>query len=541
MSPSLAYRSPTTAAGSDAPTKSARAGGPPEPGARLRCPTCLAPFRAVYSRCPKDGSPLAWSTVDPLIGTTIADRYVIEALVGEGAMGLVYRAHHARLSRLFALKLMFGDVAAEPAMRMRFAQEADVASRLSHPNVVSVCDFGKTERGLLYLAMDYVEGETLASLLRREGPLDETRVTALARQLARGLGHAHRAGLVHRDFKPANIAVAMAEDGGELVRVLDFGLAISEREGDRIGRLTEHGLVVGTPIYISPEQAKDLPVDHRADLFAMGVVMYELLTGRPPFEGTGPEIARANVTQKPPSFAHRNPNVRVAPELEQLVFKLLEKRPSERYQTAEDVIAALDRFERGAAAVPAVTTGSSAARRGTVLWLTGRGSRRGAPEGEAAVSPGAPLLSAAPYPVRPDAMPPLEDMMTWDGVQDAQLTQAMTPGPSAPAQTGKRRRAAGWLGFGVVAALFLVSSHSPLRGGERPAQAAALPEAASDVTEFEDRMGTSQGERCSSARHAEPTDGESPRGAHVPRAARSCSLALRPSTLAGARPTIMRR
>ncbi|HUS67046.1 MAG TPA: protein kinase [Kofleriaceae bacterium] len=541
MSPSLAYRSPKTAAGSDAPTKSARAGGSPEPGARLRCPTCLAPFRAVYSRCPKDGSPLAWSTVDPLIGTTIADRYVIEALVGEGAMGLVYRAHHARLSRLFALKLMFGDVAAEPAMRMRFAQEADVASRLSHPNVVSVCDFGKTERGLLYLAMDYVEGETLASLLRREGPLDEARVTALARQLARGLGHAHRAGLVHRDFKPANIAVATAEDGGELVRVLDFGLAISEREGDRIGRLTEHGLVVGTPIYISPEQAKDLPVDHRADLFAMGVVMYEMLTGRPPFEGTGPEIARANVTQKPPSFAHRNPNVRVAPELEQLVFKLLEKRPGERYQTAEDVIAALDRFERGATAVPSVTT-EPAARRGSVLWLTGRGSRRAAPEA-AAVSPGAPLLSAAPYPVRPDAMPPLEEMMTWDGADDPPPTIAMSPRPSAsaPAQTGQRRRAAGWLGFGVVAALFLVSGHSPLRGGERPAQAAALPEAASDVTEIEDRMDASQGERCSSARHAEPTGGVSPKGAPVPRAARSCSLALRPSTLAAARPMILRR
>src|SRR5688500_2213276 len=149
MSPSLAHQT-------------RRSPSAPEPGARLRCPTCLAPFRAVFSRCPKDGSPLAWSTTDPLVGATIADRYVIEALVGEGAMGLVYRAHHARLSRLFALKLMFGDVAAEPAMRMRFAQEADVASRLCHPNVVSVCDFGKTDSGLLYLAMDYVDGETLA-------------------------------------------------------------------------------------------------------------------------------------------------------------------------------------------------------------------------------------------------------------------------------------------------------------------------------------------------------------------------------------------
>src|SRR5690606_34544375 len=139
-----------------------------------------------------------------------------------------------------------------------------------------------TERGLLYLAMDYVDGETLATLIRREGPLAERRVIALARQMCRGLGHAHRAGLVHRDFKPANVAVATGDDGGELVRVLDFGLAISERDGDRAARLTEHGLVVGTPIYISPEQAKDHPVDHRADLFALGVVMYEMLAGMPP-------------------------------------------------------------------------------------------------------------------------------------------------------------------------------------------------------------------------------------------------------------------
>ena len=308
---------------------------------------CLAAFRAAYSRCPRDGSPLTASRSDPLIGTTLADRYVVEALVGEGAMGLVYRAHHARLSRRFALKMMFGDVAAEPAMRMRFAQEADAASRLSHPNVVSVVDFGRTEHGLLYLAMDYAEGETLASVIRREGPLDAARVVALTRQMCRGLEHAHHAGLVHRDFKPANVMVAPTDEGGESARILDFGLAISEREGDRVARLTEHGLVVGTPIYIAPEQARDRPVDHRADLFALGVVMYEMLAGRTPFEGTGPEIAKANVTERPPALSVRNPQVTVAPELAAIVFRLLEKRPESRFQCADDVVLALDQLGRG--------------------------------------------------------------------------------------------------------------------------------------------------------------------------------------------------
>jgi hypothetical protein len=343
-----------------------------EPGARLRCPTCLVPFRATFTRCPRDGSELVWRVDDPLIGTTIADRYVIEALVGEGAMGLVYRAHHARLNRrLFALKLMFGDVAADAAMRMRFAQEADSASRFCHPNVVSVVDFGRTERGILYLAMDYVDGETLASLIRRQGRLDEHRVVSLTRQLARGLGHAHQAGLVHRDFKPANIAVAVGDDGAEQARVLDFGLAISEREGDRAGRLTEHGLVVGTPIYIAPEQARDQSVDHRADLFALGVVMYEMLTGKTPFEGSGAEIARANVQQKPPALSQRNPQVRVTPELEAIVFKLLEKKAADRYQTAEDVIAALERFDQASRQVvqPVAMARTAAAR--PVLLLSG--------------------------------------------------------------------------------------------------------------------------------------------------------------------------
>jgi serine/threonine-protein kinase len=419
-----------------------------EPGARLRCPTCLVPFRATFTRCPRDGSDLVWRVDDPLIGTTIADRYVIEALVGEGAMGLVYRAHHARLSRrLFALKLMFGDVAADAAMRMRFAQEADAASRFCHPNVVSVVDFGRTERGILYLAMDYVDGETLASLIRRQGPLDENRVLSLSRQLARGLGHAHHAGLVHRDFKPANIAIAVGDDGAEQARVLDFGLAISEREGDRIGRLTEHGLVVGTPIYIAPEQARDQPVDHRADLFALGVVMYEMLTGKTPFEGSGAEIARANVQQKPPALSVRNPPVRVTPELEAIVFKLLEKKAADRYQSAEDVIAALDRFEQASRQVaqPVAALGTAPAATRPVLLLSG----------------------SSPEPA-----------VTWGPGLDRAATLGM---PAAPVVVERMRRrgvsAVAWVASAVAAAVVATTLAGRHGVVERSATAATVSDA----------------------------------------------------------------
>src|SRR5678816_3958446 len=165
---------------------------------RLRCPECLAVFRTEFSYCPADGATLIQFVEEPLIGARIADRYVLEELIGEGAMGLVYRASHVRLPRPFAIKILFGDHASDTRMRLRFAQEASAACRLNHPNVVAVVDFGKSDRGLVYLVMDCVEGETLSQLIAREAPLPERRVVELVRQLCEGLAHAHAHGVVHR-------------------------------------------------------------------------------------------------------------------------------------------------------------------------------------------------------------------------------------------------------------------------------------------------------------------------------------------------------
>ena len=315
---------------------------------RLRCPVCLAVFRTEFACCPVDGAELGalMPDADPLIGGQIAGRYVLEELVGQGSMGLIYRARHVHLPRTFAIKILFGDLVADARMRIRFAQEASLASRLGHPNVVSVVDFGRSENGLLYLVMDYVEGEALSSLIEREAPLDQVRVCRLTRQLAEGLAHAHEHGLVHRDFKPGNVMLE-AREGGELVpRILDFGLAISTRERDEApGRLTEFGFIVGTPIYIAPEQALDRAVDHRADLFALGVVMYEMLAGVPPFDGRPVEIAHKNVHYPAPPIDERSPGVEVAPELERIVRRLLEKTPDRRFSSAAEVCEALDQFE----------------------------------------------------------------------------------------------------------------------------------------------------------------------------------------------------
>ena len=323
------------------------------PDGYLYCPSCMAMFRSPVLRCPRDGTIPCRTPADPLAGTVIDDRYVLEDMIGAGATSVVYRAHHARLSRWFAIKMLYGEVAADPLMRMRFCLEAEAGSLLSHPNVVSVVNVGHTVHHLPYLVMEYVRGEDLSTLLAREAPLDPNRVVSLSRQLCRGLGHAHRAGLVHRDFKPANVAVTVTDEGRPLLRILDFGLTISERHGDSLDGsvVREPGWVVGTPIYLSPEQACDDPVDHRADLFALGVVMYEMLAGRPPFGGNPTEITDANVSKRPPALSERNPLVEVSPALEGLVFRLLAKRPDDRPQSADEVIRALDLLRaRGALA-----------------------------------------------------------------------------------------------------------------------------------------------------------------------------------------------
>jgi serine/threonine-protein kinase len=314
----------------------------------LRCPACAAAFRTGYDFCPGDGAALVpWTDAnDPLIGAEIAGRYVIDERVGEGSTGLVYRAHHPHLLRKFAVKILFGELVSDPRMRMRFAQEAALASQLNHPNVVSVVDFGRSEQGLLYLVMDYVEGQSLSDVIRAEAPLDPLRAVRLARQLACGLGHAHEHGLVHRDFKPGNVILERRGDDPALARILDFGLAISTREtAEAAARLTECGYVVGTPVYIAPEQMLDHPVDRRTDLFAFGVVLYEMLSGKSPFDGSPTEIAQKNLIAPVEPIARRSPGVAVPAELEWLVFRLLEKDPDNRPGSTEEVCAALDAFE----------------------------------------------------------------------------------------------------------------------------------------------------------------------------------------------------
>jgi hypothetical protein len=307
---------------------------------RFACPTCRAVFRKGFARCPLDGAPLQELTADPLEGSVFADRYVIEQCVGEGGMGRVYRATHRHMSRLFAIKVLFGEHAADQEMQARFAREAEAACRLRHPNVVSVTDFGATARGLFYLVMDWVEGLRLTDIIAREAPLGQHRIADITRQICLALSHAHEQGLVHRDLKSENIIVSQ-DNGRELVRLVDFGLAVV-MESDANARLTAEGTVYGTPAYMSPEQACGAKLDARTDLFSLGVLLYEMLSGTLPFSGPPMDIVRQNMESDPPPIAERVPGLQVNPQLEALGRKLMARRPQDRYQSAAEVVAALD-------------------------------------------------------------------------------------------------------------------------------------------------------------------------------------------------------
>src|SRR6185436_10239416 len=285
---------------------------------------------------------------DELVGQVLASRYLIEHKLGEGAMGTVYRARHVKMGRPFAVKVLHPKLLEDEKLALRFAREAELAGRLHHPNVIGVVDVGETPEGHRYMVMDFAAGGDLADLLG-EAPMPPARIIHLVRQMLEGLYHAHEAGLIHRDFKPENVIVERDDHGNEVPRIVDFGISILRDGGeaaDATGRLTTNGLVLGTPHYMAPEQAVADPIDHRIDLFALGIIVYEMLCGKLPFDGTGAEVARANLLLDPPLISERVPYLEVDPLLEAFARKLMAKKRNARPATAKAARELLDLIER---------------------------------------------------------------------------------------------------------------------------------------------------------------------------------------------------
>jgi len=312
--------------------------------------------RSARSRRPSNVTP---SGVTPLVpsraddearlGEVIDGRYRLDALVGRGGMGVVYRAEHVAIRRTVALKLLHASLAGIPELRRRFEREAAAIGRISHPNCVDVSDFGAIADGSLFLVMEYLEGRSLGDLLEDEHHLRPRRALRILRNVLAGLDHAHHAGIVHRDIKPDN--VVLVRDGNDTTaKILDFGIAkvIGAAQPEESVKLTQAGVAFGTPIYMSPEQALGNPVDGRADLYSASVMAFEMLTGRPPFFTDDKlEVMSMHTTREPPAMdeALRDtgyPGARVPRAVEDLIRRGLAKRPDDRFATAADYIAALD-------------------------------------------------------------------------------------------------------------------------------------------------------------------------------------------------------
>jgi len=304
------------------------------------CSLCGAIYYKDFPRCPNDGGEVVVSSVDPILGKTIG-RYVIDRFVGEGGMARVYEAHHATLAtKRYAVKVLLGDAGATPTMRKRFAKEAESASRLVHANVVGVTDYGATEGGLPYIVMDFLDGRSIAQLIE-DGPIAVPRAIRLARAMCEGLAYAHEAGVVHRDLKPANVIVVRTPAGDEVPRIADFGLA--QTVDDKDARLTTTGMAMGTPAYAAPEQMAGKRVDHRADLYGLGMTMFEMLSGGVlPFKGGPMDVATEKAHREAPAFRDVCPGIAIPPGLDALLAALLKRRPNDRPASTADVIAALD-------------------------------------------------------------------------------------------------------------------------------------------------------------------------------------------------------
>lgn len=303
-----------------------------------KCPKCGVEYSDATTLCPADGVGLE-TTDDALIGTTLAGKYRIDARLNEGGMGSVYKGTHVLMDKTVAIKVLRPSLAADEKIVARFSREARAASRISHPNALSVTDFGEDDNGIVFLVMEFLSGRTLKQVIRDEGPLPLPRIVEITRQVGDALAAAHAQGVVHRDLKSDNIMLLDMATAGDHAKVLDFGIAkINEPDGKFDGGLTAPNLVIGTPQYMSPEQcAQDTEIDHRSDIYSLGVILYEMLIGHVPFSGESATIVMMKHLQDPvPSVLEERPDV--PPPIGRVVAQAMAKVPGNRYQTVAEFI-----------------------------------------------------------------------------------------------------------------------------------------------------------------------------------------------------------
>jgi len=329
----------------------------------------------------------------------VAGRYQIESLLGEGGYGAVYVATQHPLGRKVALKILHSDVLSKPTARERFVREAQLTQQISHPNVVRLFDFGTTEQGMPFIVWELLVGRSIEHELARSGPLSTGRIVRIASQILKALAEAHARGIVHRDIKPANVFLSDFAGEPDFVKVLDFGIAAGPKEGTKAG-LTQEGISLGTPAYMPPEQVLDEPLDGRADLYAVGLLMSEMASGVPVFRGEGAmEVAMKQLEDQP---APHSPSV-LSSALGPLIGRATQKDPAHRFGSALEMLHALGSVSHSGPQ-PVPDTLASA------VWQHGGGAQHSAVVPIYRAPPfGAPLIS---HPVAPKSKAALWVVLT---------------------------------------------------------------------------------------------------------------------------------
>ena len=279
---------------------------------------------------------------DPLIGRVLSGRYRIVEAIGQGGMGRVYKALQAPLDRIVAVKILGAGHDSDPSFYKRFFLEASVTARLTHPNTITLYDYGRTDDGVFFIAMEYLAGRTLSQTMQADGPLAQERVIHVAQQICRSLREAHGLGIIHRDLKPANVMLLRQHDDHDFVKVLDFGLVKFFSGENTEEEITNAGTFMGSPHYIAPEQARNSAPDQRCDIYSLGVLLYQMLTGTVPFAGHAPvDIILKHLQEAPVPPRALRPTLMLAPELEGIVLRCMAKRREERFQSMDELLVEL--------------------------------------------------------------------------------------------------------------------------------------------------------------------------------------------------------